>query len=136
MLTHRSRLDKCYALACSTSGPWAARGPRSVPGEPRCGSGQALRQADLGLPAEQRAGQGRVGLAAGRVVLGEGLEDDGRRRGGDAQHLGGYEIVDVAEAARLGAVAVDGEGLARERLRQEVGPHPPVAWAQARSVGV
>src|ERR1039458_8201927 len=46
------------------------------------------------------------------------------------------EIVDVAKAARLAAVAVDGERLAAQGLHDEIGDDAPVAGMQARAIGV
>ena len=46
------------------------------------------------------------------------------------------EVGDVAEAAGLEAVAVDGEGLAAEGLEHEVGDDAAVVGLQARAVGV
>ena len=46
------------------------------------------------------------------------------------------EVGDVAEAAGLQAVAVDGEGLAAQRLHHEVGDDAAVVGLQARAVGV
>src|SRR5205085_11015047 len=45
-------------------------------------------------------------------------------------------VVDVAEAARLLAVAVDGERVAAQRLDDEVAHHPAVTRRQARAVAV
>ena len=42
----------------------------------------------------------------------------------------------IAEAARLQAVAVDGEGLAAQRLHHEVGDDAAVVGLEARAVGV
>ncbi len=46
------------------------------------------------------------------------------------------EIGDVAEAARLGAVAVDGERLAAQGLHHEVGDDAAVVGLEPRAVGV
>ena len=46
------------------------------------------------------------------------------------------EIGDVAEASGLGAVAVDGEGLAVQRLHHEVGDDAAVVGLEAGAVGV
>ena len=46
------------------------------------------------------------------------------------------QLVDVAERARLAAVAVEGDVPARERLDDEVGDHPAVVGVHARPVGV
>ena len=45
-------------------------------------------------------------------------------------------VVDEAQAPRLAAVAVDGQGLAPQRLHDEVGHDPAVAGRQPRAVGV
>ena len=46
------------------------------------------------------------------------------------------EIGDVAEAARLGAVAVDGEGLASQGLHHEVGDDTAVVGLEPGAIGV
>ena len=46
------------------------------------------------------------------------------------------QVVDEAEAARLGAVAEHGQGLRRERLAQEGGDRATVVRAHARPIGV
>ena len=46
------------------------------------------------------------------------------------------QVVDVAEGARLAAVAVDGDRLVRERLHDEVGDDAAVVRVHARAVGV
>ena len=46
------------------------------------------------------------------------------------------EVGDVAEAAGLLAVAVDGEGFAAQGLHHEVGDDTAVVWLQAGAVGV
>ena len=46
------------------------------------------------------------------------------------------QVGDVAEAARLRAVAVDGERLAAQRLAHEVRQHPAVVEPHALAVGV
>ena len=46
------------------------------------------------------------------------------------------EVGDVAEAAGLQAVAVDGEGFAAQGLHHEVGDDAAVVGLQARAVGV
>ena len=45
-------------------------------------------------------------------------------------------VVDVGERPRLGAVAVDRDRLARQRLGEEVRHRPPVVGPHARAVGV
>src|SRR5919202_3117406 len=96
---------------------------------------QTLVEVDLGLPAEDLLCAGDVGLAHLRVVDRQGLVDDLALRAGHAQHLLGElverelarvpevdgqvllrlgeqdepadQVVDVAEAPRLGPVAED-----------------------------
>ena len=51
-------------------------------------------------------------------------------------HHGVDEVVDVAERARLLAVAVDGDRLAAQRLDDEVADHAAVVRVHARAVGV
>jgi hypothetical protein len=102
--------------------------------------------------------------APGRVVDRQAVEFDGRSGPGDRQHqrrqLGNRpfariaevhrpllgriehghdaadEIVDVAEAAGLAPVAVNGQRVAVERLGDETRDHPAVVRAHARAVGV
>src|SRR5512146_2033317 len=119
-----------------------------VPPERRQRTAQAFVERDLGLPAEELPRARDVGLPHLRVVDRQGLEHDlARRPGGREDSLGQLEdgvlagvadvdrqvlaglgeqdqapdqVVDVAEAPRLRAVAVDGERLLGERLAQEV----------------
>jgi hypothetical protein len=106
---------------------------------PPCGPG--LRPARP--PAPNRGSGGRpghlehqVGQLAHRELV--GVADVDRpdlvavEQSQDAAHL----VVDVAEAAGLGAVAVDGDGLAVDRLHQEVRHHPPVVRSHLGPVGV
>lgn len=46
------------------------------------------------------------------------------------------QVIDVAEGARLGAVAIEGDGLVAQRLDDEVGHHTTVVGVHARTVGV
>ena len=46
------------------------------------------------------------------------------------------QIVDVAEGARLAAVAVDGDGLALQGLHDEIGDDAAVVGVHARAVGI
>jgi hypothetical protein len=118
-----------------------------------------------GLPAEFFLGQADIRLALAGVVGGERFEDDlGRRAGKGDDPLGklkdaGFagvpqvdrtdEIVGIhepdepfnqvghkAEGAGLGAVAVDGDIFAAQRLDGEVGDHPAVMLSHPRAVGV
>src|SRR5690242_6983883 len=98
---------------------------------------QPFLELDLGLPLEHLAGSGDVGLADLRIVHRQRLEDELAGRSGDLQHvlreledreLAGVadvdrqvllalgeeddpadQVVDVTEAPRLRAVAVDGQ---------------------------
>src|SRR5579862_7036327 len=118
--------------------------------EPR----EALLEGDLGLPAEQLLRPRDVGFALQRVVDPERLEHDLAGRPGEAlHHLGKLEqrplvgvaeidrqvlvalgeeddaadqIVDVAEAPRLRAVAEDGDRLLGKRLADEVRDCAPI----------
>ena len=47
-----------------------------------------------------------------------------------------HEVGDEAQAARLGPVAVDGEGLATQGLDDEVGDHSPIARGETWPVGI
>ena len=116
------------------------------------------------MPVEGAFGFGDVGLATGGVVFGERVEFEGA--GGAEEPLDAfcefeesdffrvaeidgltlvaeheaaeavYEIVNVAEASSLGAVAEDGEGLAFEGLREEGGDDATVVEFHAGAVGV
>src|SRR5205823_1023195 len=125
---------------------------------------EALVAADLRLPPEQLAGPRDVRLADLRVVLRQRLEDDPALAAGELAHLlrelqnGDLgrvaevdrvvevgpqqpvdaldEVGDVAEAAGLLAVAVDGDRLAPQRLVHEVRQHPAVVEAHPLAVGV
>ena len=46
------------------------------------------------------------------------------------------QIVDIAEGARLAAVAIDGDRLVEQRLYDEVRHHAPVLAVHARTIGV
>ena len=110
---------------------------------------QPLVEIDLGLPAEQLARAGDVGLPHLRVVDRQRLEDDLARRARDLDHRLGQlehrelvrvadvhrqvlaalgqqdqaadEIVDVAEAPRLRPVAEDRQRLPSSAWRMKVG---------------
>src|SRR5215218_3634695 len=125
---------------------------------------EAVIELDLRLPAEDLARAGDVGLALLGVVLGQRLVHDLARGAGDPedrlrevedrelariaevdrqvlaarreQEQPANEVVDVAEASCLRAVAEDGERLARECLAKEGRDRAPVVGAHARPVGV
>src|SRR5581483_11294946 len=128
-----------------TSGASARRGCRCrLPPQRAQQPAEALFETDLRLPAEQLFRPGDVRAALLRVVDRQRLEDDLAARPRQAldrlrqleqrallgvadvdgqvlvalreQHDAADQVVDVAEAARLRAVAVDRERLARERL--------------------
>src|SRR4029450_7277709 len=128
------------------------------------GVAESLLEPDLRLPAEEGPRARDVGLALLRVVdrqrpehdlaprvrerldaLGK-LEDRHLRRVAtvdraavvrpEQPHDALDQVGDEAEDARLRAVAVDGDGLAAQRLGDEVRPHAPVAQPHARSVRV
>src|SRR5690606_21305894 len=46
------------------------------------------------------------------------------------------QVIHVAEAAGLGAVAIDGDGFALERLDDEVADHSAIVGVHARSISV
>ena len=46
------------------------------------------------------------------------------------------EIGDIGEAARLAAIAVNGDQRARERLTHDVGDHAAIVRAHTRTVGI
>src|SRR5437588_204845 len=132
--------------------------------EPGDGALQSFPQRNGRLPAEQLLGQGDVGLPLGGVVDRERFVDDLAGRTGelhddvgqlpDGELVGvadvhgtdvvGVEqpeqapdlIVDVAEAARLAAVAVHRDRLALQGLDDEVGDDPAVVRAHTGSVRV
>src|SRR4051812_23317931 len=149
----------------STSATWHPGGVvtelRAVRGERAL---EPLSELDLRLPTEQLLRQGDVGLALGRVVGGERLERDLRRRAGDVDHrLGELEdrelvrvadvhradvvgleqrrdaadlVVHEAERPRLLAVAVHRERLAAHGLHEEVRHDAPVGGPQTRPEGI
>src|SRR5262249_35606963 len=47
-----------------------------------------------------------------------------------------YEIIDIAERARLRAVPVDGDVSPEQRLDNEVRHHPPIVRVHARAIGI
>src|SRR4051812_44860796 len=69
--------------------------------EPFGGAGQSFPQLDLGLPSKPGLGECDIGLTLRRIVLGQGLVDDLRRRVGDLDHELGQlphgELVGVAD---------------------------------------
>src|SRR4051794_15704858 len=124
---------------------------------------ETLFEVDLRRPTQNLTGTRDVRAADLRIVDGKRLEDDVARRPADANHrLGQLEhrhlvvgvadvhgqvlvarhqgveapdqVVDVTERAGLGAVAVDGQRLAGDRLVQELHRRPPVVLAHARAV--
>src|SRR5215211_6300130 len=125
---------------------------------------KAVLELDLGLPTEQLAGARDVGLAHLRIVDWERLEHDVTGRPGDPyddlceldervlgrvadvnrvvlaalreQVQAPDQIVDVAEAPGLRAVAEDGHGHVVERLAHEGRNRAPVVRAHARPIGV
>ena len=54
----------------------------------------------------------------------------------DKQQNSPDQVGDIAEAARLEAVAVDGQIFSAQRLGQEVRDDPSVPYAQSRTIGV
>ena len=125
---------------------------------------EAVAQVDLRLPAEQVARARDVGLAHLRVVDRQRLEHDLRARLGQLddqlrhleqrhlvrvadvhrlvhvrlgeQHEAADQVVDVTEAARLGAVAEDRDRLVGERLAHEGRDRAAVVRPHARAEGV
>src|SRR5437868_6156941 len=125
---------------------------------------QALLELNLGFPAEQLPRPRDVRLPDLRVVDRQRLEDDLALRAGQLQHGAGEleqgelawvaevdremlaaageqveaadQIVDVAEAAGLGAVAEDCQRLARGRLPNESWDGAPVVGPHPRPVGI
>ena len=125
---------------------------------------EAFLEVDFRLPVEQAAGLGDVRATLPGVVLRKRLEDDlDIRAKQGANALGEFEngdflrvaeidrfvlvglrqavnpfnqIGDVAEAAGLLAIAVDGDGLAGECLMDEIGEGAAVVEAHARAVGI
>ncbi|MDE2237079.1 MAG: ATP-dependent DNA helicase RecQ, partial [Elusimicrobia bacterium] len=136
----------------------------STPAEMLDGREQALFQVDARPPAQGGARQGDVRPADLGIVDRQGLEDDPRAgagqpldRLGQAQdgQLAGVadvdgrldvgaqqgvdaadQVRDMAEAARLASLAVDGQGFAGEGLGDEIRHGPAVVLAHARPVGV
>src|SRR5205085_7654796 len=134
------------------------------PAEGREHPSEPLLQLDLRLPAEHLLGPRDVRLADLGIVDRERLVDDLARRAGDTEHRLGElverelarvpdvhrqvlaalrkenepadQVVDVAKAPRLRAVAEDGDRLALERLAHERRHGAPVVRAHARAVRV
>ena len=137
---------------------------REIPAEPVDGAGEPLPHIDLGFPPEHRTRQRDVGPALHGIVLRQRPVLDRRLRPGDLEneigelgdrvlvgvadvhrpHVARLEqrelpvdlVVDVAEAARLRAVAIEREGIAAKRLHDEVGDDTTVVGSHARPVGV
>src|SRR5215210_2223026 len=135
-----------------------------LPPEARQHPPQPLLELDFRLPAQHLPGSGDVGLANLRIVdrqrlvddlaLGRRDADDGLRELLDRELVGVAEVhrqvlaalgeqvetadqvVDVTKAARLRAVAEDGDRLVLERLPHEGRDRAPVVRAHARPVGV
>src|SRR5919197_314139 len=135
-----------------------------LPAEGREHPSEPLLQLDLRLPTENLLRPCDVRLADLRIVDRERLVDDLARRAGHAEDrlrelverelarvpdvdgqvlsaLGeqdepANQVVDVAEAPRLRALAEDGDRLALERLPHERRDGAPVVRAHTRSVGV
>src|SRR6187200_3193053 len=156
-----SNIETATARATATA---AALRTRRVSLERPQSAAQPLVQLDLRLPAEDLARARDVRLAHLRVVDRQRLVEDLARRAGrredrlreledrvlarvadvHRQVLAGLgeqgeaanQVVDVTEAARLGAVPVDGERLLGERLAQEVRDRAPVVRPHLRAVGV
>src|SRR5918995_5311610 len=125
---------------------------------------QPLVETHLGLPPEYLLRPSDVGLAHLRIVDGQRLEDDLAAAAPHLEHLlceleqrelvwiadvhrqmlaalderdqAADQVVDVAEAARLGAVTEDGERLALHRLADEGRDRPPVVGTHPGPVGV
>lgn len=123
-------------------------------------------QRDGRFPPVALPGRGDVRTALFGVVLGQGLEDDVRSATGhfddlprqfqDGEISGvahvqrsaevGFvfhernhefdQIVHVAKGSGLGAVAVDGDGIAPQGLHDEIGDHSAVVGVHARTIGV
>jgi hypothetical protein len=129
------------------------------------GAVKSIGQRDGGFPAEACFGEGDVRLALLGIVRRQWAEDDLGFATDFLQHLLGEgkhgeftgiaeidrtgeivgfheldeaadEVIDVAETARLLAVAVDGDVVAFERLDDEVGDDTAVIRQHARAVGV
>lgn len=127
---------------------------------------KAFMQLRLGFPVKLLAGQRYVRPALARIVLrqrllhGFGLRacqvDDGVGEFANGEFVGVAEVdrsrkigsfidhsqealdevVDVAEAARLLAVAVDRDRLTLQRLDDEIRHHAPVVGMHSRAIGV
>src|SRR5262249_28088729 len=117
-------------------------------------------------PPQALARDADVGAALSWVVGGKGTRHDARARTGQVEHLPGElqhgalervaeilrpgeawrpvhhrdaaanQVVDVAEAARLAAVAENGDVLAAKGLHDEVGHHASVLAVHSRAVGI
>src|ERR671936_1966162 len=133
-----------------------------LPAEGREHPSEPLLQLDFRLPTENLFRPRDVRLADLGIVDRERLVHDLARRAGHAEHGVGQlvqrelarvpdvdrqvlaalgeqheaadQVVDVAEAPRLRALAEDGERLSLERLPHECGNRAPVVRAHARPV--
>ena len=126
---------------------------------------ESLFKGNGGLPAELFLGQGDVGLALERIVTGERMESElgtatdllenklGELEHGEFSGIADIygtgdafrvheadeafdEVVDIAEGAGLGAIAIDGNVLPFEGLDDEVGNDATVVRQHSGSVGV
>mmetsp|Transcript_14162 Transcript_14162/g.36142 ORF Transcript_14162/g.36142 Transcript_14162/m.36142 type:complete len:200 (+) Transcript_14162:69-668(+) len=125
---------------------------------------KALVQRHLGRPPERLPRLRDVGLPALGIVRGQRVVHVGRGRLGDSQDLVGqllnrelpgvaqvdgadliavheadegiHHVRHIAEAARLRTLAIQRDGLARERLHHKVGHHSAIIFKHARAVRV
>ena len=127
---------------------------------------ETLAQLRLGFPVEFFAGQRNVRLALARIVLRQQLlnqfglracqVDDGVGEFANGELVGIAkvdrprefgpcihhpqkafdEVIDIAERARLLAIAVDSDGFALQRLDDEIGDDAPVIGMHPRAIGV
>ena len=134
--------------------------------EPLQGLDQAFAERDLWLPVQLAAGQGDIGLALRRIVGRQRPVDEFGLRAGQFDHqlrqlqdreLAGvaevhrarkivrtvhhpddafHQVVPVAEAARLRAVAKDRDVFSVQCLANEVAHHAAVEGMHPRAVGV
>src|SRR5439155_9275505 len=157
--THKPAATKTIAAATPIR-----LGNDRLPSETRQHAAQAFLELYLRLPAEQLASAGDVGLPDLRIVDGQRLVDDLASRPGDAedglgqlveseltgiaevdrQVLAGFgqqdepanEVVHVAEAARLAAVAEHSQWLALDGLSDKRRNRTPVARPHPWTVGI
>src|SRR4051812_37491422 len=125
---------------------------------------QPLLETDDRLPAEDGAGDRYVRSALPRIVLGQRPEVEVRGAAGHAPDQRGelqdvvlsrvaqvdrllvigahqsdnalHQVVDILKAARLAAVAIDGQWLAAQRLAQQVGDDAAVVRRHARPIRI